>query len=341
MLVRDRLQRRVNRVIFGRAFEPYEVLTQLGTRLDGVADPRRVVADTAARIGAELELAEVTVRGPDGVLIAGDLRSATGPATVVALRAFGGTVGTLSFRVDRELSAREHRLISDLSRHLGSALHALALREQVQHARERLVLAREEERRRLRRDLHDGIGPTLAGLMLKTRTAATLLPDGADRAAAQLREIGEEIRRTVTDVRRVVEGLRPPALDELGLVAACSQALHSLVRDSELRLVVEDPAQLPALPAAVEVAAYRIVLEAVTNVVRHANARTCRVRFGCDTGTLSVEIADDGSGLAEPRRRGTGLDSMRERAQELGGELTVSSGPGVTVRARIPVPAFP
>jgi signal transduction histidine kinase len=340
MLVRDRLQRGVNRVIFGRALEPYEVLTQLGARLDGVADPRRVVADTAARIAAELDLAEVAVREPDGSLIAGDSRSASGPGTVIVLRAFGRPVGTLSFRADRELSVRELQLISDLARHLGSALHALALREEVQHARERLVLAREEERRRLRRDLHDGIGPTLAGLMLKTRTAATLLPEGADRAAAQLGEIGEEIRRTVTDVRRVVEGLRPPALDELGLVAACSQALQSLVRDSALTLVVEDEAQLPALPAAVEVAAYRIVLEAVTNVVRHSSARTCRVRFGCDTGTLSVEIADDGSGFADPPQRGTGLDSMRERAQELGGELTASSASGVTVRARIPVPGF-
>ena len=111
---------------------------------------------------------------------------------------------------------------------LGGALHARLLREDLQRARERLVLAREEERRRRRRDLHDGIGPALAGLTLKAETARALLPPGADGASRQLHDLGEEIHRTVVDVRRLVEGLRPPALDELGLAGACQQAVERL-----------------------------------------------------------------------------------------------------------------
>ncbi|HWU22468.1 MAG TPA: sensor histidine kinase, partial [Nocardioides sp.] len=336
--VRDWVQRRVNRIVYGRALEPYEVLAGLGARLEGLADPGRVIADAARMIQTELDLEDVAVRRTDGTLLTG-AASAHPATTTVPLRAFAGPVGSLEFRSPgRELSARERRLVDDLARPLGSAVHALALRETVEQARERLVLAREEERRRLRRDLHDGIGPTLAGLTLKVRTAATLLPRDADRAGSMLAEIGEEIRLTVTEVRRVVEGLRPPTLDELGLVDSCTQAVRSLLRDSTIALVVEEDPALPPLPAAVEVAAYRIVLEAVTNVVRHGDARNCHVRFGCADGTLTVTIEDDGIGMAEPPRTGTGLTSMSERAGELGGELTVTSGAGLTVQARLPVP---
>jgi signal transduction histidine kinase len=340
--IRDRLQRRVNRAVYGRALEPYEVLTALGAQLDGVADPSRVIADTAGQIATELELDDLAVRRADGSLLLGGASPGGAPPTVVELRAFAGPVGSLEFRSPgRHLSARERQLIDDLARHLGHALHALTLREAVQTARERLVVAREEERRRLRRDLHDGIGPTLAALTLRVRTATTVLPDDAERARLQLTEIGEQIRRTVTEVRRLVEGLRPPALDELGLVAASTQALQALARDCGLTLTVEVDQELPALPAAIEVAAYRIALEAVTNVVRHARATTCRVRFSCMDTTLSIEIEDDGTGILEPRRIGTGLDSMSERAQELGGELSLTSDAGVTVRAYLPLPASP
>ena len=188
--------------------------------------------------------------------------------------AYGTPVGSLTYRVpDRPLSAAEERLLHDLARQLGGALHARLLREDLQRARERLVLAREEERRRLRRDLHDGIGPALAGLTLKTETARALLPPGSDGASRQLRDLSEEIRRTVVDVRRLVEGLRPPALDELGLAGACAQAVERLTAGSGLAASVHASDDLPALPAAVEVAAYRIVVEAVTNTVRHARAR--------------------------------------------------------------------
>jgi signal transduction histidine kinase len=259
------------------------------------------------------------------------------------LLAYGIPVGSLTYRVpDRPLSAAEERLLHDLARQLGGALHARLLREDLQRARERLVLAREEERRRLRRDLHDGIGPALAGLTLKTETARALLPPGADGASRQLHDLSEEIRRTVVDVRRLVEGLRPPALDELGLAGACAQAVGRLTAGSDLAASVDAPDDLPALPAAVEVAAYRIVVEAVTNTVRHARARHCRVSITLIPAGLAVEVTDDGTGLAASGQPGHGLAIMRERAEELGGTVTVRDGsPGVTIQARLPAVTAP
>jgi signal transduction histidine kinase len=297
-----------------------------------------------AELTSGLDLLDVSVRDLDGTVVPGAGDAAGAPAAIpgfaaavvpgtvaaadpgtacIALLAYGTPAGSLTYRLpDRPLSAAEERLLHDLARQLGGALHARLLREDLQRARERLVLAREEERRRLRRDPHDGIGPALAGLTLKTETARALLPPGSDRASRQLHDLSEEIRRTVVDVRRLVEGLRPPALDELGLTDACAQAVERLTAGSGLATSVDAGGDLPALPAAVEVAAYRIVVEAVTNTVRHASARHCRVSMAVIPAGLVVEVSDDGTGLIASGQPGHGLVIMRERAEELGGTVT-------------------
>jgi signal transduction histidine kinase len=155
-----------------------------------------------------------------------------------------------------------------------------------------------------------------------------------------LHDLSEEIRRTVVDVRRLVEGLRPPALDELGLAGACVQAVERLTAGADLTASVHASDDLPALPAAVEVAAYRIVVEAVTNIVRHARARQCWVSIAATPAALAVTVTDDGAGLLVPGSHGHGLAIMRERAEELGGTVTVRDGlPGVSVEARLPTAA--
>jgi signal transduction histidine kinase len=351
--LRERLQRGVTRVVYGRWHEPYEVLAGLGQDLEAAADIDRLLDAVVAELTTGLDLCDVGVRDLDGAVVTGAAGLAgsvpgtgtvAGPGSVsIALLAYGTAVGSLTYRVpDRPLSAAEERLLRDLARQLGGALHARLLREDLQRARERLVLAREEERRRLRRDLHDGIGPALAGLTLKTETARALLPPGSDSASRQLRDLSEEIRRTVVDVRRLVEGLRPPALDELGLAGACAQAVERLTAGSGLVASVQASDDLPALPAAVEVAAYRIVVEAVTNTVRHARAGRCRVSIGCIPAGLAIEVSDDGTGLVASGLSGHGLAIMRERAEELGGTVTVQDGsPGVTVQARLPAVTAP
>ena len=192
--------------------------------------------------------------------------------------------------------------------------------------------------------------------LMEGETARALLPPGTDDSSRQLSDLSEEIRRTVVDVRRLVEGLRPPALDELGLAGACAQAVERLTAGADVSASVRVSDDLPALPAAVEVAAYRIVVEvaayrivveAVTNTVRHARARHCQVSVHHSEAALAIVVADDGSGMFnsaghESAGHGHGLAIMRERATELGGTVTVRDGsPGVTVEARLPAVTAP
>jgi signal transduction histidine kinase len=220
------------------------------------------------------------------------------------------------------------------------AAHAVELHTELRRARERLIIAREEERRRLRRDLHDGLGPQLASQTLTLSAASKLLR--ADPAAAEelLAEALTHAQTAVSDIRRLVYGLRPPALDDLGLVGALAdQAAQHLA--SGLRVRVTAPDAFPPLPAALEVACFRIAQEALTNVARHAQARSATLTLTVDAPNpaLTLEVVDDGRGLPAQLHAGVGLASMRERAAELGGTCVVetAAGGGVRVYARLPL----
>jgi signal transduction histidine kinase len=207
---------------------------------------------------------------------------------------------------------------------------------ELQRSRESLVSTREEERRRLRRDLHDGVGPQLAALMLELETASDLVSDNPE-ASDLITKLSERAREIVSDVRRTAHALRPPALDELGLVGALREgALH--YAPSGLHVSVENPEELLHLPAAVEVACYMIVQEALANVVRHARASNCSIRIRLEEEALIVEVEDDGKGIREDDRAGVGMSSMRERTEELGGWCTVKPlvEGGTLVRAFLP-----
>ena len=209
---------------------------------------------------------------------------------------------------------------------------------ELQRSREGLVSAREEERRRLRRDLHDGVGPQLAALMLELETASDLVSDNHE-ASALMAKLSKRAREIVSDVRHSVHALRPPALDELGLVEALKEGAIQY-GPAGLRVSVDNPQDLSHLPAAVEVACYRIVQEALANVVRHAGASRCSIHLILeeDAGALSVEVEDDGRGIRDYDSIGVGMISMRERTEELGGWCTVESveGGGTLVRALLP-----
>jgi signal transduction histidine kinase len=337
--LRDGLQRAVNRLTYGRWDEPYEVLAALGQRLEGSADVDRLLADVTAEL-AGLGLREVAIRDADGGLVAG--QPGTDPdAVVVPLTAYGVRVGSLEHRrPEPPLRSRDARLLDDLAGHLGGVLHAHQLTADLQRARESLVLAREEERRRLRRDLHDGLGPALAGHLLRLDLLAGKVGPRSP-VRSDVDALRADLRATVLEVRRVVEGLRPPALDELGLDGALEQVISRLGSGSgvvvDLRL-----GELPPLSAAVEVAVFRIVSEAVTNAVRHAAATCCTVEVTAAGRALRVTVTDDGTGIRDGGRPGHGLQTMRERAEELRGRLWVTAGPGgagTTVAAEIPVAA--
>ena len=212
----------------------------------------------------------------------------------------------------------------------------------LQRSRSRLVTAQEEERRRLRRDLHDGLGPTLAAVGLQIELARSLLPPQTPaQGDAALSEAHGRTQEAIADLRRLVYGLRPPMLDELGLVQAIAREAESFQLAggaSRTRIGVEAEGELDQLPAAVEVAAYRIAQEAMTNVVRHAQASECAVRLHRDAVALRIDVSDDGVGL-KGASQGVGISSMRERAAEVGGALEVKPerDGGTRVRARLPL----
>jgi signal transduction histidine kinase len=210
-------------------------------------------------------------------------------------------------------------------------------------SRRRLVIAREEERRRIRRDLHDGLGPMLAAMTLKLDLTRDQVRADPTTAETMLDGLKADTKTAVAEIRRLVRELRPPALDELGLVEAIRQRAGEFATANgsdagRLNIAVEAPWPLPALNAAVEVAAYRIAVEAMTNVVRHARAGRCIVRLTA-TRELELEVLDDGVGPDPSLPAGVGLSSMRERTEELGGSCSIERQPDGWTRvvARFPI----
>src|SRR5215211_4676203 len=345
--LRDRLQRAVNRLMYGERDDPYAVLSRLGQRLEAILTPEDVLLTIVGTIREALKLPYAAIALPrDGnyfEVVATSGEESPADPLVLPLSYGGESVGELllASRAPGEgFSVADRRLLDGLARHAGVAVHGVRVMADLRRSRERLVLAREEERRRLRRDLHDELAPTLAALSLSAATVGELIPTDPKEAAFANEKLRSAIRATVGDVRRLVYDLRPPALDELGLVEAMRQRASRLgVGDEGFLATVEAPDELPPLPAAVEVAAYRIVQEALTNVSRHARASACTVRLACADGrALTIEVTDDGIGLPDTPEGGVGLSSMRERAAELGGECEiVRSWPsGTRVFARLP-----
>lgn len=335
--MREALQRGANRLTYGQWSQPAEVLAATARRLDAATDLPGLLRELVADVGQSLGLAYVEIVDPSGRSLAvhGTAPPRAEDADELPMTSYAVLVGHLRW-TRRRLRESDRQLLVDLARQLGAVTHAAGLLEAVRASQERLVLAREEERRRLRRDLHDGLGPALAGLTLEVDALRNRLDGQAPpEADAGLLALRSGIRATVVDVRRIVEGLRPPALDDLGLVDALGQLASRLAGDLDVTVEGED---VPGLSAATEVAAYRIVQEALTNVVRHADATRAVVRLCPQPGGLVVEVCDDGTGRVEPRPDGVGLVSMRERAEEIGGSFAIEEleGSGTTVRAVLP-----
>jgi signal transduction histidine kinase len=235
--------------------------------------------------------------------------------------------------------------LRNLARQAGAAVRNAQLTVDLQRYRQTLVTAREEERHRLRRDLHDGLGPALASVIWQVDSARDLIPTNPSEAVLLLESSIEQAQAALADIRRLVYGLRPPALDELGLVGALEQAARKYQQGSiGVTIAIEAADPLPSLPAAVEVATYRIIQEALKNAIEHGKAKNCLVCLipGCNpadgaptSGSLHLTIRDDGVGLPEVVTPGVGLTSMRERAEELGGTFKIEpqrvGGTGIEV----------
>lgn len=344
------LQRGANRLVYGERDEPYAVISRLGRRLEGALTPDAILPTIVETVAGALKLpyAAIALDGDTGRAVVAAIGTPPPDPLRLPLAYQGEPVGELLLapRASGEaFSPADRRLLDDLARQTGRAGHAVRLADEarqlaaaLQASRERLVTAREEERRRLRRDLHDGLGPQLASQALTVDAAGLLLERDPQGAAALLREVKAQSQAAVAEIRRVAYALRPPALDDLGLAGALHEAA-SRYAGTGLAVAVVAPEPLLSLPAAVEVAAYRIAQEAINNVARHARASCCTVTLVPTDGALTVTVADDGVGISADRRAGVGLSSMRERAEELGGVCLVepNRGGGTRVAARLPL----
>ncbi len=347
--LRDRLQRIVNRLMYGDRDDPYRAIARLGEQLETSIGSENVLEAIVGTVVQALRLPYAAIEltdASDASVAAAHGKPPADPVTVLRLPLAyrGDVIGHLLLAprsAGEAFGDADLRLLGDLARQAGPAVQAVRLTADLRRSRERLVTALEEERRRLQRDLHDGLGPTLAGALMKMEAARTRLDTSPGEADRLLGELASDTRRTIDEVRRLTYDLRPPALDQLGLVGALREraAEFSTARGEALEIGIEAPSDLPPLPAAVEVAAYRIGLEALTNVARHSGARRATLRLSAAGGALDVEVVDDGRGIEANGHSGVGHRSMRERAEELGGwlELGRRARAGTRVHARLPL----
>lgn len=339
--VKTVLDRGVERLLFGDRRRPEAALAAVGAQLNRAERPADVLPAAAESIRAALRLRSVTIH-LDGAETPTACAGAQGEvAARVEMTAFGRREGVLLVGLhgpgDR-LRPKDLALIEQLGQQVALLARSVRLTESLQTSRERLVAARETERRRLRRDLHDGVGPVLAGLTLQVDALRGYLDQDQHEGASLAQSMKSELRRAIAALRHALEGLRPEDLDQLGLAGVLAEHARSLAATGILRVEVDCPDDL-RVAAASEVAAYRIVTEAMTNAVRHAEATSLRVAVSAEGDRLRLRIEDDGRGVPDGHDEGVGLVSMRERAEELGGTCLVRPGPdgGTVVSAELPL----
>ncbi|WP_080839350.1 GAF domain-containing sensor histidine kinase [Cohnella massiliensis] len=366
--LKERLQRLVNRMMYGEQSDPFSVLFRLGNRLKETVTPEEALDTVVRTVKDSLRVPYAGIRivrdgAPSLAAQRGDGQAETAE---FPLAAGGQEVGTLLVAARSPGEAfgdADRRLIEALCRQAGIVVQSVGqsmdirrLLTDLQESKEQLIFAREEERRTMRRNLHDDIAPRLAAMRLTASLVADWIRKDPNKAIEIVQQFQKDIGDTVEEIRSIVYDLRPAALDELGLVGAVRQRMEQLenirkVREltdaPPLRMTLDCPEALPLLPAAVEVGAYRIATEALVNVVKHAQASECRVRIAVEAQPdpeLAVEVTDDGIGLAERIGRtdgkgGLGLTSLRERAAELGGFCVIEklAGGGTRIEARLPL----
>lgn len=338
----------VRELVYSQQEHPYPTLTRLNRQLDQAPTPQTMLANIAETIALALKLpyveieasqtGEATTQMGEKVRYGSQVRGAA--LVRMPLEYHGQQMGEMlvSTRSAREtLSAADLSLLHDLARHVSGALYTSRLSQDLQHARQRLVIAREEERRRIRNDLHDGLAPTLSSLQMQLGAVRSLLCENPERAEALINELREDLRGATAEIRQLVYDLRPPRLDDLGLLDAIKSIRFP---NGVLQVDVIAPEPFPDLSAAVEAASFFIASEALHNVAKHAQATKCEVQIDVIDDQLTLKVCDNGKHFPHEKiTPGVGLRSMRERAVELGGDFFIEANQpaGICVIARIPL----
>jgi two-component system, NarL family, sensor kinase len=336
------LKSQINVLIYGQHDDPYVLISQVNQQLQTMASPQSTLPAVAQTIAHTLKLPYLAIEIHHNST---PLRIEFGrPPTGAELTALPllyldkpmGELHAATRRANEALSEGDVSLLRDVAQQIGIALHAAQLTAELQASRERLVMAREEERRRIRNDLHDGLAPTLSSVQMQLGAIRNLIQQNPAQAEAIANDLRDDLRQATAEIRQLVYDLRPPMLDELGLVGAIKSFR---VTGTELHFEVIAPEPMPALSAAVEVAVYRIVSEAVHNVIKHAQATACVVCIEVAEGRLSLSVTDNGRSFPAKLKAGVGLHSMKERAAEVGGTFSLQPGPdgGLRVTATLPL----
>jgi two-component system, NarL family, sensor kinase len=336
------LYQRVNDLVFAQHDNPYALAAAINQQLQTMSNPQLTLPLVVETIANTLHLPYV---GVEFLYLDASEQAAYGsPPDHAPMRQFPvhyldhrlGLLSAADRAAGRPLTDSDRIILEDIAQQIGIALYVAQLTADLQASRERLVISREEERRRIRNDLHDGLAPSLSSFQLQLSAIRTFMEQNPSEANKMIEELSEDMRQATAEIRRLVYDLRPPMLDDLGLAAAIS---HIKLPGSVLRLEVTAPDPMPALPAATEVAVYRIASEAIHNVVKHAQATCCMVSIDVQAQTLVLSVSDDGQVPAVSQTSGIGLQSMQERAAELGGTfvLHAEENGGTRVEVRLPL----
>lgn len=350
--LRQRLQTIVNRLMYGDRDDPFNVISHLSKKLEAAIQPELVLPTLVETVSQALKLPYVAIElasseGNEVIAKTGRPQKDHERFPLTYQNEIIGNLVVACRGPGENFNNSELELLRNIAHQASAAVHSVQLTSDLRRSRQELVTTREEERRRLRRDLHDGLGPVLASQSLKIAAANQLLESDPARAKLLLEEIDSQNEATLAEIRELVYALRPSTLDELGLVGAVNDFIAGLNSNpdsgSDLHIRnLKSQAELPPLPAALEVAAYRIVTEALTNVTRHSNAHNCDVSIELESingsRSLILSVIDDGVGLPKERKQTVGMTSMKERAEEIGGTILIESkeGDGTRVNARLP-----
>lgn len=334
------LHSHVNDLIYTQDDNLYRLPVMINQQLRGMKNPQVTMPQVVETLGVMLHLPYVALEfgreGQQRFWFGAPLNQVT--INEIPLHYLNQPLGTLlvsNRAANRSLSPGDQVVLQESAQQIGIALYVAQLTDVLQTSREQIIIAREEERRRIRNNLHDGLAPALASFQLQLGAIRRLIPQKPAQAEQMIVELGAELRQATADIRRLVYDLRPPLLDELGLIKALNNVR---LAGGSLQLDVMAPDPMPTLSAATEVAIYRIAIEAIHNVVKHAQATTCTIRIAIEAETLILTIVDDGQGLPAGNPNGIGTQSMRERAAELGGTFAIQPAEpvGTCLEVRLP-----
>lgn len=345
--LRERLQKIVNRIMYGERDDPALVLSRLAHHLETANMPSAILPNLVETIAYTLKIPYVAIwlLAENATMeVVAEWGKAPEQREMISLVYYNEIIGNLVVaprRKNEHFTRDEQTLLTTIATLTATTVRSTQLSDELRFSRQRIVTAREEERRRIRRDLHDGLGPQLASQTLALEAIAQQMISNPEKAQSILESLQAQAHEAISDVRRLVYDLRPPALDDLGLIGALKQTA-SRYESHKLHFKFEIFDMLPDLPAAIETAVFRITQEAMTNVVRHAEASHCILRLYCTGHDMIVEIEDNGCGLVEGYTPGIGLLAMKERAAELNGDVNIDSlpGGGTLIRTELPLGVY-